>query len=66
MSTNWSLISLNTAARMLLELHTLRQYVYMCTAGAHASRVTVIQIHQWYMSSAKKDLVRMVMLCGHC
>ena len=31
MSTSWSLISLKTAARMLLELQTLRQYVDMCT-----------------------------------
>ena len=49
---------------------TICIHVHLCTAGAHASRVTVIQIHQWYMSSAKGDLVRMVMLfgllCGHC
>ena len=39
----------------MVDSETICVHVHLCTAGAHASRVTaVIQIHQWHMHVINK------------
>ena len=52
-SSDVNQLVLNAPTRMLLELQTLRQYVYTCFAGSHASTVTAMQIHMVHVVNKK-------------